>query len=228
MKRALLRLTAVATFCLIISLTLSPLALWAQDTKKAEPKKEAVTKAEPKKEEAKPAPVAKEDVKPATKEAEPVAAAPVKASEEQAWWQALLMPILSALGLALAAFLGTGIRKIALLIEKKWEVDIPDSMENLLTAQARRLLAYAEEKAEDKLLNKDGTKTPGAEKIKTVVDELESFTSGMGWDKAWQRDKLEKLAEGVLHLERSGNEGIGTTDGNRKVKLDEKKATPPA
>lgn len=195
----------------VLCLAVSPL-VFAQD---AAPKKDAVVQVAPVKDAAAPAP---------TPIPAPVATitpvvAPV-AETTQTWWQALLLPVLSALGLALAAFLTIGLRKLVQLIERKWSIDIPNAVENQISIQAQLLLAWAEEKAENRLLNGDGKPTPGAEKITSVVNALEAFVAARGWSKEWQRDKLEMLAEGILHMERSDNAGIGTTSGDRKVRLD--------
>jgi hypothetical protein len=149
--------------------------------------------------------------------------APAEApSQEKAqkWWQALLMPVLSALGLFIGAFLVAGLRKLVQLIEKKWNVDIPDSVEKLMYEKARWALGWAEEKAEKRLLYGDGKKTPGAEKLSEVVDMLEKFADSLGYSEEWQRDKIEALAEGVLHLERDKS---STSNVKRSNALAEKK-----
>jgi hypothetical protein len=146
------------------------------------------------------------------------------APKEQAWWQAALLPILSALGLGIAAFIGAGLRKLTQLMEAKWKIDIPDRMVDMLIKEAKHLAAWAEEVAEDRLLNGDGVKTPGAEKFSGVVDGLETFAKARGWDKEWRRAQLEKLATSVVHLERSGDTGVGTTNGDRKKALDAAKS----
>lgn len=142
--------------------------------------------------------------------------APAALEQTQAWWQALLMPVLSVLGLFIAAFLTAGLRKLVQLMEQKWSIDIPDSIETLMTEKARWALAWAEEQAEKRLLYGDGKKTPSAEKLTSVVDLLEKFADSLGYGDAWQRDKIETLAEGVLHLERSA--GVGS-DGDRAAAL---------
>lgn len=147
------------------------------------------------------------------------AAAPA-APEQQQWWQALLMPVLSVFGMFLAAFLVAGLRKLVKLIEAKWKIDVPDSVEKLMTEKARWALAWVEEKAEKRLLHGDGEKTSGAQKISEVVDLLQKFADGLGYGHDWQKDKIEALAEGVLHLER--DKAIGST-GERAVKLEAKK-----
>lgn len=161
---------------------------------KAEPSKTEPSKTEPSK--------AKPIVAPTT-----VVTSPEKA---QSWWQAMLVPVLSVVGLFIAAFLAAGLRKLVQLIEKKWNIDIPESVETLMIEKARWALAWAEEQAEKRLLYGDGKKTDGAVKLTSVVDLLEKFAQSLGYGETWQRDKIEKLAEGVLHLERSpgvGSEG---------------------
>lgn len=139
---------------------------------------------------------------------------------EQAWWQALLMPVLGAVGIFVAAFLAAGLRKLVQLIEAKWNIDIPDSVEKLMYEKARWALGWVEEKAEKRLLYGDGKKTPGAEKLSEVVTLLESFAQNLGYGEEWQRDKVEALAEGVLHLNRNT---ASTSNTARDVKLTEKK-----
>lgn len=137
-------------------------------------------------------------------------------NKEQAWWQALLVPVLGVIGMFMAAFLAAGLRKLVQLIEKKWSIDIPDSVEKLMIEKARWALGWAEEQAEKRLLYGDGQKTEGAKKLGDVVDLLEKFAQSLGYGDEWQRDKIEKLAEGVLHLERDQTVG---SDGDRGTKL---------
>ena len=217
-------LLPLLTLCYLI-ITVAPLNAWAGDAGTLPPADAAqvtaaVATPAPASPAAEPAKVPAAALEKVTLPAEPVA----PAEKEQSWWQALLMPLLSAVGLALAAFFAAGFRKVITLAEKKWDFEVPDVIEDTIINQAKRLIAWAEEKAEDRLLNGDGKKTPGAEKIGGVVTGLEEFVASRGWDRTWQRDKLEKLAESVLHLERSGNTGVGTTNGDRKKKLDEMKA----
>ena len=153
-------------------------------------------------------------------EAKKDAPAAATSEKEQSWWQAMLAPVLSVLGLFIAAFLAAGLRKLVQLIEKKWNIDIPDSIEKMMIDKARWAVAWAEEKAEKRLLYGDGQKTDGAQKVSEVVDLLEKFAQNLGYGEEWQREKIEALAEGVLHLER--DKGVGS-NGNRAAKLEEKK-----
>jgi hypothetical protein len=159
---------------------------------------------------------------PAPAPAVTVVPAVVPVEKTQSWWQALLLPVLSALGLAIAAFFTAGLRKLVLLIEDKWSIDIPASIETLMTEKARWAVGWAEEQAEKRLLYGDGKKTPSAEKLTSVVDLLEKFASSLGYNEEWQRTKIEALAEGVLHVERGVVVG---SDGARDVALTEKKKT---
>lgn len=156
----------------------------------------------------------------ATKTDPPAPPAPAQSGDTQSWWQALLVPVLSAFGLFLAAFLVAGLRKIVQLVEKKWNVDIPDSVEKMMYEKARWGVGWAEEKAEQRLLHGDGVKTPGADKLSQVTDMLMKFADGLGYGDEWQKDRVEALAEGVLHLERDVSVG---SNGSRGTKLDEKK-----
>jgi hypothetical protein len=160
----------------------------------------------------------KADAKDATKKDE-TAAAPTGA-KEQAWWQAVLVPVLSILGLFIAGFLAAGLRKLVQLIEKKWNIDIPDSFEKIMMEKAKWALGWAEEQAEKKLLHEGGAKTEGAQKISDVVDMLFEFADKSGYGEEWGREKIKKLAEGVLHLERDKTVG---SSGERAKKLEEAK-----
>lgn len=140
--------------------------------------------------------------------------------KEQAWWQAVLVPVLSVLGLFIAGFLAAGLRKLVQLIEKKWNVDIPDSFERLMIEKAKWALGWAEEQAEKKLLYEGGAKTEGAKKINDVVDMLYEFANKAGYGEEWGREKIKALAEGVLHLER--DQTVGSA-GDRATKLEKAK-----
>lgn len=163
-------------------------------------------------------PVAKDETKKDETKKDPPAAA--TSEKQQSWWQALLVPVLSVLGLFIAAFLTAGLRKLVQLIEKKWNIDIPDSIEKLMYEKAKWALGWAEEKAEKRLLYGDGLKTPGAEKLSQVVEMLEKFADGLGYGHEWQRDKIEALAEGVLHLER---DAASVSNAKRSETIAEKK-----
>ncbi|MBU1891186.1 hypothetical protein KJ782_06930, partial [Patescibacteria group bacterium] len=155
----------------------------------------------------------------------PTAAAPAT----QTWWQALLMPVLGVVGLFLAAFLTLGLRKLTQLVEAKWNVDVPASVEQLMQDKARWAVGYVEELAQKRLLHGDGQPTPGAEKLNTATKLLEDFAASMGYGKDWQRSKIEALVEGILHVARpatASDEALAT----RATALTEaaKKATPAA
>ncbi len=142
------------------------------------------------------------------------------APTSQSWWQASLLPVFGVFMSVLAVFVVVGLRKLTQLVEAKWSVDIPDSVERMMDAKAHWAIAWVEEKAEKRLLHGDGKKTPGAEKITEVVDLLQEFADSLGYGHDWQRNKLEALAEGVLHLER--DRSIGSS-GERAMLLDAKK-----
>lgn len=143
--------------------------------------------------------------------------APASTEKEQSWWQALLVPILGVIGMFIATFLTAGLLKLVKLIEKKWNVDIPDSFERLMVEKAKWALGWAEEKAETKLLYEGGAKTEGAKKISDVVTMLHDFAEKSGYGEEWTREKVQSLAEGVLHLERGVT--IGST-GERALKIE--------
>jgi hypothetical protein len=153
----------------------------------------------------------------------PIIAWAADAPKEQAMWQTILMPVLSVLALFVAAFVALGLRKLVQLIEKKWGVEIPESIENLLISKARWAIAWAEEQAEDRLLNGDGKKTPGAEKAASVIELLEGVAKKAGYGEEWQKDKIEALVAGILHLNREGGEGVIGSNGSRGEKLEAKK-----
>lgn len=147
--------------------------------------------------------------------------APAPSGKVQKWWQSALEPVLYAFALFLSAFLVAGLRKLTKLVEKKWSVEIPDSVERMMTDKARWAVAWAEEKAEQRLLYGDGQKTPGAQKIHTVTNILQEFAESIGHGQEWQRDRVEALAEGVLHLER--DVAVGSPEGARADALAAKK-----
>jgi len=138
-------------------------------------------------------------------------AAGTAGANPQKWWQALLEPVLYLVGTALAAVIVAVLGKLIYYIETKLKIDIPASIEDLVKDKALVLIAAAEEKAENKLLHGDGTQTPGTEKLSWVLDELQVFAEKLGYGKTWQRDKLTTLIEGLLHLNRVDNEGIGSS-----------------
>jgi len=140
-----------------------------------------------------------------------VALAAQETPKTQSWWQALLVPLFGVLGTALSSFAAYGLLKLIKLIENKWKIDVPASIENLMMEKTRWLVASVEEQAENKLLYGNGDKTPGAQKLNDVVNELEAFVKRWGYDKEWTRLRLEALAQGVLHMERN------TTSGPRTV-----------
>ena len=142
---------------------------------------------------------------------------PPTTEKEQSWWKALLVPVLSVVGMFIAAFLTAGLMKLVKLIEKKWNVDIPDSFERLMIEKAKWALGWAEEAAEKKLLYEGGTKTDGAKKISDVVNMLLEFATKAGYGEEWTREKIQALAEGVLHLERGITVGSA---GERALKLE--------
>lgn len=208
-----LRLAAISAWLIICTLTLVPTGVLVSDAFAAPDAKPAASAPAPAS-----TPAAAPAPAPAAATPAPApAAAPAEtkpeptSSEDQAWWQAALTPVLSVLGLFIAAFLAAGLRKLVQLIEKKWNIDIPDSVEKVMTEKARWAIAWVEEKTEKRLLHGDGKKTPSAEKISEVIEILTEFAQKLGYGEDWRRDKIEALAEGVLHLERDqsiGSNGI--------------------
>lgn len=151
--------------------------------------------------------------------------APAAATGSRALWQTLLIPIVSVVGLFIAAFLTLGLKKLTQLLEAKFKIDVPQAVEDLMSEKALQLCAWAEEKAEDKLLHKGGTPTPGAEKADQVVNALLAFAENMGYGKQWQRDKVEQLVAGIIHLNREGSAGVIGSNGTRGQELAAKAAT---
>jgi hypothetical protein len=139
---------------------------------------------------------------------------------QQQWWQAALMPVLSAVGMAVAAIVAGAIRKLAIVFEKKFNIDIPDSIEESMTKKAHQLIASAEEKAEERLLYGDKKKTPGAEKTTAVIKELEGHAKRLGYGEEWREDRIENLIKGVLHLGRDVSIGSNGHSPDRKKKLE--------
>jgi len=224
MKKLGLRLSAVAAFLMCYTLFI-PTAVMVSDAIAAPDGAPAATAPATKALAPAPAePAAESTAEPAAEEPAPAAEVKEepKSDKEQKWWQALLVPILSLVGMFIAAFLAGGLLKLVKLIEKKWDVDVPDSIEKLMVEKSKWLIAWAEEKAENKLLYEDGKKTPGAEKLAQVVGELKKFADGMGYGDDWQEDKIEQLVYGVLHLNREGSAGVVGSNGNRKSKEESK------
>jgi hypothetical protein len=147
------------------------------------------------------------------------AAVPVVTTAQRELWQTLLLPIVSVVGLFIAAFLTLGLKKLTQLLEAKFKVDVPQSIEDLMSEKALQLIAWAEEKAENKLLHGDGKATPSAEKADMVVKALTQFAEGLGYGKTWQGDKIKQLVEGVLHLNRADGAGVVGSDGARAAAL---------
>jgi hypothetical protein len=139
---------------------------------------------------------------------------------QQTTWQAALVPVLGAIGTALAAFLVGGLRKLVLIIEKKYKIDVSDTIEAMMYEKARWAVAFVEEKAEKRLLHEDGVKTSGAQKMAEAIGLVQSFANTLGYGSEWQTNKIKSLIEGVLHLER--DVVIGSV-GTRANKLTEKK-----
>jgi hypothetical protein len=140
------------------------------------------------------------------------------ATIQQKWWQALLVPVMSAVGLIVATFIGLGLKKLTQLLEAKFKIDIPDQVEALMAEKAKQLVAWGEEQLEKRVLHGDGVKTPGAETITKVKDALWKFADGLGYGKQYTEEKLVQLVEGILHLNRAGSEGvIGSTSGSLRA-----------
>jgi len=212
-KTFALRTGVFAAGFLALALCFSPTVILANDATVAAPTAAATTSAPA------PAPTA---TPAATTTPTPAATpAPAPAPKTQAWWQAMLVPVLSVLGLFIAGFLAAGLRKLVQLIEKKWNIDIPDTIEGMMYDKAKWAVGWAEEQAEKRLLYGDGTKTPSAEKLTQVVALLEAFAKSLGYGEEWQREKIEQLAEGVLHVERGTVVG---SDGARGAALAAKTA----
>lgn len=146
-------------------------------------------------------------------------AAAAPAPVQQKWWEALLIPVLSAVGLVVATFIGLGLKKLTQLLEAKFKVDIPVQVEDLMVNKAKQLIAWGEEKMENRLLHGDGQKTPGAETIKNVKDALWKFADGLGYGQQYTEEKLVQLVEGILHLNRAGSEGVVGSTGERAQAL---------
>jgi len=137
----------------------------------------------------------------------------------RALWQTLLLPVVSVIGLFIASFLTLGLKKLTQLLEAKFKIDVPTSIEDLMSEKALQLVAWAEEQAENRLLHGDGKPTPSAEKADMVVKALTQFAEGLGYGKTWQADKIKQLVEGVLHLNRAGSEGVVGSEGARAAAL---------
>src|SRR5512136_668031 len=146
--------------------------------------------------------------------------APVVASGSRALWQSLLLPIVSVIGLFIAAFLTLGLKKLTQLLEAKFKIDVPQAIEDLMQEKALQLCAWAEEKAEDKVLHKNEKPTAGAEKADQVVAALMMFAEGLGYGKQWQKEKVEQLVAATVHLNREGSAGVIGSNGSRAKELE--------
>lgn len=138
---------------------------------------------------------------------------------QQKWWQALLVPVMSAVGLIVATFIGLGLKKLTQLLEAKFKIDIPDQVEALMAEKAKQLVAWGEEQMEKRVLHGDGVPTPGAETVKNVKDALWKFADGLGYGKQYTEEKLVQLVEGILHLNRAGSEGVVGSTGERAAAI---------
>ena len=134
---------------------------------------------------------------------------------QQKWWEAILAPVLSAVGLILATFITLGLRKLVQLLEAKYKIDIPTQVETLINDKAKLLVAWGEEKMENRLLHGDAQKTPGAQTITSVKDALWKFADSLGYGQHYTDEKLTQIVEGVLHLTRVGSEGVVGSTGER-------------
>jgi len=137
----------------------------------------------------------------------------------QKWWQALLLPVASALGLVVAAFIAAGLRKLVLVLEAKFKIDIPIQVEDLMVEKAKQLCAWGEEQLEKRVLHGDGVRTPGAETVTKVKDALWKVADSMGYGKEYTEEKLTQLIEGILHLNRAGSEGVIGSTGERAAAI---------
>lgn len=145
--------------------------------------------------------------------------------DEQTWWHATLVPVLGIVGLVISVTLAVGLHKAVQLLEAKLNIDIPITIENLLVEKTKQLVAWGEEQAERRLLHGDGVKTPGAEIASNVHRALHSFVEDLGYGEKYSTERLTQLIEGVLHLNRAGNEGIGSTGERAALLLTKGKTT---
>ena len=139
------------------------------------------------------------------------------AQNTQQWWMPLLTPVLTALGTLLAAFVTVLLSKLLKLLEAKYHLDIPAEVEKLMADKAKELVAAAEEEAERRILHEGGQPTSGAEKSKQVVKGLMEFAESLGYGKQYQEEQAKRLADAVLHLSRTGMEGVGSTGERAKL-----------
>jgi hypothetical protein len=150
---------------------------------------------------------------------QPVAAATQPVANVQQWWMPLLSPVLAALGTIIAAVVAALLKKLVTLFEDKYRIEVPAVVEQVISDKAKQLIAAAEEEAERKLLHGDGTPTSGAEKSKQVVDALTKFADQLGYGPQYQQEQIQKLVDGILHLNRAGSENVIGSNGERGKKL---------
>jgi hypothetical protein len=153
---------------------------------------------------------------PATQAASQPASQPAAvAANVQQWWMPLLAPILTAIGTIIAAFVAALLKKLINIFESKYNIEVPAAIEQLVGDKAKQLIAAAEEEAERRILHEDGQPTSGAEKSKQVVTALLKYVDQLGYGKQYQEEQIQKLVDGILHLNRAGSDSVIGSDGAR-------------
>lgn len=135
----------------------------------------------------------------------------------QHWWMPLAQYGMETLGFVLATLILAGIAKLIKIFEAKTKIEVPLAVENLVKERAALLIAAAEEKAENRLLHGDGIRTPGVVKCEEVVEQLLKFVNKLGYGAEWQKEKLTEVVNGLLHLNRTENPGVGSVGTRLKI-----------
>ena len=138
-------------------------------------------------------------------------------TQPQQWWQAVLAPLLGALGTFLTAVITIALSKIIKLIEAKYHIEIPAAEEQAAKDKLLSLVSSAEETAEKRILHGDGAKTPGAEKADTVIKSFMTWAAAQGFSKTWVEGEARQMMEGVLHLNRVDSQGVGSNGSRKKI-----------
>ena len=118
----------------------------------------------------------------------------------QSFVQSIFVPVLAVVFAILAAVLPLLVRKLIQVLEKKWDFEINDAIENQLDRYIHMGVAYAEE-ASHKALRAGQPPKSGDEKrilaVEFVTEQMERANV-----KTLAAESIEKLVEGALNLQR--------------------------
>jgi len=117
----------------------------------------------------------------------------------------IIMPILVVLA-----------RKGIKWLEKKLDFDMSVENENLLLEYVQQGVAYAEEKAMQKLKVDPADMTPGQKKLDTALEFVREQVQRQGWDEL-AGEKLARLIEAALNKQRGAATTATVTLGGREA-----------